>query len=108
MLMAVEVIDRNAGRPDAADLRVELAANLLHRPETAQPFREQLLQVRLERAVAPNEAGRRGRAAQRPLLSEHEMDADGETRAQSCELESVLERRPRGHDGRRRHDAVVV
>src|SRR5687767_16037273 len=105
VLMTVEMIDRDPRRTDAPDLLVELTTNFRHRHAAAQPSRQQLLQVWLERAVCPNEAGRGGSSDQRAMLRQHEMHADGEARPQSRELDGVLELRSRRHDRGRGHDA---
>jgi len=64
--------------------------------------------VRREAAIRLDEArGSRG-ADERPLLREHEMDADGESRPALRQRHRVVERGPRRHDRRRGHDAAVV
>jgi hypothetical protein len=108
VLMAVEVAHGNAGRTHAPDLCVELAANFGQRDEAAHALDEELIEMRRENAVRPDESrGRRG-ADQRPVLREHEVHADRKLRARACQRNGVLELRSGCHDGGRRYDSAIV
>ncbi len=108
VLMAVEVGHDNAGRTHAPNLGVELAAYFGQRDAAAHALDEELIEMRRKNTLRSNECrGRRG-ADQRPVLREHEVDADGKLRARARQRNGVLELRPGCHDGCRSHDPALV
>ncbi len=78
MLVGVDVIEGQAGRPVGLELRFDLGGELAPRGGPAGEIEPELGHVGAQQAIRPGEIGKRGGRQGRPRLDQHEMQPDPE------------------------------